>query len=44
MYKNNIRTFKAENSIAGDPFSEKIKALYIVWLQDGITHSSVSTN
>lgn len=41
MYKNNIRTFKAENSIAGDPFPGKVKALYIVWLQDGITHSSV---
>lgn len=41
MYKNNIRSFKAENSISGDPFPGKVKALYIIWLQDGIAHSSV---
>lgn len=32
MYKNNIKTFKAENSIARDPFPGKTKALYIVYL------------
>ena len=41
MYKNNVRNFKAENSISGDPFLGKTKALYVLWTQNGTIHSAV---
>lgn len=40
LYQINIRKFAADNSIAGDPFPGKTKALYILWSQDGTIHSA----
>lgn len=42
MYKEETRSFKASNSIAGDPWVGKVKALYIIWTENGVVKSAVT--
>lgn len=40
-YAAGTRTFVASNHWAGDPCTNKLKYLFIVWLQNGVSYGGV---